>query len=125
MCTTAGCVSSAPGETCRRPATIGAGFAMRRNRWIHGRCAMSAALVILPVVWATEALHEVVVERPETAPELAFYRKYTEGLLRRYVRLSLEAGRAASLLGPGLILADPPNYRLPRFHPLAIFFLHR
>ena len=52
---------------------------------------MSAALVILPVVWATaspssvrtaEELPEEVQQR-RTAPEVAFYRKYTEALLRR------------------------------------------
>jgi predicted DNA-binding protein (UPF0251 family) len=94
---------------------------MRRNRWINGRCAMSAALVILPVVWATEALHEVVVERPEAAPELAFYRKYTEGLLRRYVRLSLEAGRAPSLLGREMFRAKVTNYRVHGFDDVVIF----
>jgi hypothetical protein len=67
---------------------------------------MSAALVILPVVWATAAPSYLktlpeVVEQKKTAPELAFYRKYTEGMLRRYVRLSMEAGRAPSLLGRG------------------------
>jgi len=82
---------------------------------------MSAALVILPVVWATEALHEVVVERPETAPELAFYRKYTEGLLRRYVRLSMEAGRAPSLLGREMFRAKVTNYRVHGFDDVVIF----
>jgi hypothetical protein len=72
---------------------------------------MSAALVILPLVWATAGvdgkasgrLPEVVEQMPmepvRTAPEVAFYRKYTEALLRRCVRLSMEAGRAPSLLG--------------------------
>lgn len=77
---------------------------------------MSAALVILPMVWATATASAgkddvvgvrkpiasvtsvaavarnpaAVVEQPRrTAPEVAFYRKYTEGLLRRYVRMSL------------------------------------
>src|SRR5260370_23786584 len=76
---------------------------------------MSAALVILPVVWATEAnddgysqgIHEVVdvVEQQQAAPELAFYRKYTEGLLRRYVRLSMEAEYGRSFRGNGAVVA--------------------
>jgi len=82
---------------------------------------MSAALVILPVVWATEALHEVVVQRPETAPELAFYRKYTEGLLRRYVRLSMEVGRAPSLLGREMFKAKVTNYQVHGFDDVVIF----
>lgn len=79
---------------------------------------MSAAVLVLPVIWATEALHQVHEEihevrdvhdvakaggqrRRQIAPELAFYRKYTEGLLRRYVKMAMEAGRAPSLLGTG------------------------
>ena len=34
-----------------------------------------------------------------TAPEVELFRKYTEELLRRFVRRSLEAGGAPSLLG--------------------------
>ena len=55
---------------------------------------MSAALVILPMVWATSSVSaepeenfSELVEQGRTAPEVAFYRKYTEALLRRYVRL--------------------------------------
>ncbi len=86
---------------------------------------MSAALVILPVVWATEAnddgysqgIHEVVdvVEQQQAAPELAFYRKYTEGLLRRYVRLSMEAGKVPALLGKEMFRAKVTNYQVHGF----------
>ena len=82
---------------------------------------MSAALVILPVVWATEARHEVVVERRRAASALAFYRKYTEGLLRRYVKLSMEAGRAPSLLGREMFRGKVTNYRVQCFDDVVIF----
>ena len=89
---------------------------------------MSAALVILPLVWATAAAPAKVPEQvPEvgeqkrTAPELAFYRKYTEGLLRRYVRLSMEAGRAPSLLGREMFRGNVTNYSVQGFDDVVIF----
>jgi hypothetical protein len=87
---------------------------------------MSAALVILPVVWATAASSHLktlpgVVEPKKTAPELAFYRKYTEGMLRRYVKLSMEAGRAPSLLGREMFRGKVTNYRVQSFEDVVIF----
>jgi hypothetical protein len=95
---------------------------------------MSAALVILPMVWATagdstervEMAPEVVEQREmeqeqRTAPEVAFYRKYTEGLLRRYVRLSMEAGRAPSLLGREMFRGNVTNYSVQGFDDVVIF----
>ena len=89
---------------------------------------MSAALVILPMVWATaspsartaETLPEEM-EQSRTAPEVAFYRKYTEGLLRRYVRLSMEAGRAPSLLGREMFRGNVTNYSVQGFDDVVIF----
>ena len=87
---------------------------------------MSAALVILPVVWATAAPSRAktlpeVVEQKKTAPELAFYRKYTEGMLRRYVKLSMEAGRAPSLLGREMFRGKVTSYRVHSFEDVVIF----
>jgi Sigma-70, region 4 len=95
---------------------------------------MSAALVILPMVWATaDAPTQRVRTAPEvveptetehqqlTAPEVAFYRKYTEGLLRRYVRLSMEAGRAPSLLGREMFRGNVTNYSVQGFDDVVIF----
>ncbi len=82
---------------------------------------MSAAVMILPVVWATEARPATVVERRQTAPELAFYRKYTEGLLRRYLKMSMEAGRAPSLLGREMFRGKVTNYRVQGFDDVVIF----
>ena len=87
---------------------------------------MSAALVILPAVWATAAPSRAktlpeVVQQKKTAPELAFYRKYTEGMLRRYVRLSMEAGRAPSLLGREMFRGKVTSYRVHSFEDVVIF----
>jgi hypothetical protein len=81
---------------------------------------MSAALVILPVVWATAQVEEVV-ERKAITTSLAFYRKYTEGLLGRYVRMSMEMGRAPSLLGKDLFRARVTNYVVRGFDDVVIF----
>ncbi len=105
---------------------------------------MSAALVILPVVWATEELPELVQLREQVleldeqqtvqeaaeqetgqpsrvAPELAFYRKYTEGLLRRYVRLSMEAGKVPSLMGREMFRGNVTHYAVSSFEDVIIF----
>ena len=66
---------------------------------------MSAALVVR-CVQAKRAGQKREAEPAEattatTNPpaELAFYRKYTEGMLRRYMYRSMEIGRVPSLLG--------------------------
>ena len=99
---------------------------------------MSAAVLVLPVIWATESLHQFHEEihevrnvrdvagaggqrRRKTAPELAFYRKYTEGLLRRYVKMAMEAGRAPSLLGREMFRGKVTNYKVHGFDDVVIF----
>lgn len=112
---------------------------------------MSAALVILPQLWAVAETvptppHAVpagplsrkppqsarplavvapaITARPAAtlaAPAVAFYRKYTEALLRRYVRLSMSAGRAPSLLGREMFRGKVTNYRVEGFDDMVIF----
>jgi hypothetical protein len=53
--------------------------------------------------------------------ELAFYRKYTEGLLRRYVRLSTQSGRVPSLLGRELFQGNVSSYKVRSFEDTVIF----
>jgi hypothetical protein len=92
---------------------------------------MSAALVILPMVWATEALEEVagplaagleVTER-QAAPEMAFYRKYTEAMLRRYVKMSMETGKVPSLLGKEMFRGRVTSYQVRSFDDVVIFVI--
>ena len=97
---------------------------------------MSAAAAVLPFVWAKSAVELVeqgagesvlqghgkpVQEAAEVAPEIAFYRKYTEGLLRRYLRCSMEAGKVPSLLGKEMFRAKVSSYRMTSFEDIVIF----
>lgn len=91
----------------------------------------SSALALTVGLLREAALEPVMV--PEAAPasvfksqtvlpvQLAFYRKYTEALLRRYLRLSLEAGRTPSLLGRELFRAKVTSYRVKSFEDVVIF----
>lgn len=111
---------------------------------------MSAMVMVLPKVWATQAptfevcsnlqqqlavdrkgpqslrLLEAAVEpkaaaRLRMSPELAFYRKYTEGMLSRYSRLSMESGRVPSLLGQEMFRGKVTSYRVNSFDDVVIF----
>ena len=85
----------------------------------HGRCegrsTMSAALA-LPYIWA-EA--EAVEPRPHDG--IAFYRKQTEQLLRRYVLVSLQTGRLPSLIGNSVFRGKVSSYRMHSFEDAVIF----
>ena len=54
-------------------------------------------------------------------PDLPFYRKYTEGMLRRYVRMSMEAGRVPSMLGREMFRARVTGYEVHSFEDVVIF----
>jgi hypothetical protein len=83
--------------------------------------------LMLPRVWAVA--ERVAAAQPELAPEpgsapkveLAFYRKYTEGMLRRYLRLSMQSGRVPSLLGRELFQGNVTSYRVHSFEDAVIF----
>jgi predicted DNA-binding protein (UPF0251 family) len=126
---------------------------------------MSAALMVLPRVWATadasfsgrrrlmlashalQSAHPPVNpslrKRPHSLrliaasaqpqplqpqpapslpqPEVAFYRKYTEAMLQRYLKLSLEAGRVPSLMGRELFRGDVTHCAVHGFDDVVIF----
>ncbi len=98
---------------------------------------MSAALVILPVVWATEALEAgglfetgagpltagLDIAERQAAPEMAFYRKYTEAMLRRYVKMSMETGKVPSLLGKEMFRGKVTSYQVRSFDDVVIFVI--
>jgi hypothetical protein len=94
---------------------------------------MSALAIILPFIWATE-VPEGATEVPEALPpippkapleevprEMAFYRKYTEGMLRLYMRMSMEAGKVSSLLGQDMFRAKVTSCRMESFDDVVIF----
>ena len=72
-----------------------------------------------------QATAEITWEQPrvERNPEsgLAFYRKYTEAMLRRYMTISMEAGRVPSLLGRELFRSNVSNYKVQAFDDSVIF----
>jgi len=87
---------------------------------------MSAAAAVLPHVWAFayELTLPTAPEKPASRarePETSFYRKYTEALLRRYVRISMEVGKVPALLGQELFRGNVTNYRVDHFDDLVIF----
>lgn len=49
------------------------------------------------------------------------YRAHTQGLLRRYFRMSLELGRLPSLVGREMFRARVTSYRAASFEDLVIF----
>ena len=83
---------------------------------------MSAALVVRCV----QAKRAAEPQEPTTAAkpaELAFYRKYTEGMLRRYMYRSMEIGRVPSLLGDFSFRGKSSNRRAYTFED-AVIFVH-
>lgn len=93
---------------------------------------MSAAASIIPFLWATHSAEPYTVppassevqpasQPASIPPELAFYRKYTEGLLRRYLRCSMEAGKVPSLLGKEMFRGKVSSYRMESFEDIIIF----
>lgn len=54
--------------------------------------------------------------------EISYYRRYTEGLLRRYLRFSMEAGKVPSLIGrPMFRNGRVTRYRVQGFDDVVIF----
>jgi hypothetical protein len=51
----------------------------------------------------------------------AFYRKYTEGMLRRAMKMSLDAGRVPSFIGRELFRGDVTNCKVSNFDDSVIF----
>jgi hypothetical protein len=102
---------------------------------------------VLPQVWATDGAHALACVHAESAtppdltptkaaaererstpvfrvvlaPQTAFYRTYTEAMLRRYGVLSLESGRVPSLLGREMFRGKVTHYRVHAFDDVVIF----
>lgn len=105
---------------------------------------MSAALQ-LPMVWGAgnplRTLHEVqrdgkkppvsevaphpAAKTPECEPvvSLAFYRKHTESLLRRYLYASMQVGRAPNILGDPIARGWCSSRPIRTFEDAVIFVL--
>ena len=101
---------------------------------------MSAALQ-LPVVWgaasaeiawtqitkkrqqSTAAKKAAAAPRPGIDPGLAFYRKHTEGMLRRYMYASMLIGRTPGMLSDTVGRGFVSNRRVRTFEDAVIFVL--
>lgn len=84
---------------------------------------MSAAAAIPHVLATACAVAEppVRASRPKPVEGLAFYRKHTLGLLRRYLRVSLEVGRAPCILGNIVFRGHVSSYPMRSFEDCVIF----
>ncbi|WP_446745017.1 hypothetical protein [Silvibacterium acidisoli] len=84
---------------------------------------MSAALS-LPFLWAAASVPAGTRDmRPRPLGGLAFYRKRTERLLRRYMRMSLDMGRMPSIVGNIVFRGRATCYRLKNFEDAVIFVI--
>jgi hypothetical protein len=79
---------------------------------------------ILPYVWAVGARLPVLPPPRHDAPyepTISFYRKYTEAVLRRYIRMAMEAGKVPSLIGQEMFRGKVTSYRVGNFDDVVIF----
>lgn len=81
---------------------------------------------VMPRIMAVAEPSPVPVAAEQPAPpqpkvELAFYRKYTEAMLRRYLRVSMEVGRVPSLMGRELFRGQVSHYQMTSFEDGVIF----
>jgi hypothetical protein len=60
---------------------------------------------------------------PPGDPDLWLYRRRTVGILRKYMRISIEVGRLPSLLGREFFRARVTSYRASSFED-AVIFVH-
>ena len=75
-----------------------------------------------PEINQEPGLRQPARNRPRPVlPELAFYRKYTEGMLLRYVSMSMEAGRVPSLIGKEMFRGKVTRYEVHSFEDVVIF----
>jgi hypothetical protein len=84
---------------------------------------MSAALAFPVVLESAMAVAETLLPtaRPRPLGGLAFYRRHTEALLRRYLATSMEIGRVPSLLGNVVFRGRVSSYRVQSFEDRIIF----
>jgi hypothetical protein len=96
---------------------VGHGFDVRRRR------SMSAARAIPWVLTTALAVAEPAMPlwRAKPLGGLAFYRKHSVALLRRYLSVSMELGRTPCVLGNMVFRGRVSSYRMKSFEDLVIF----
>ena len=98
----------------------------RKGQTTELREATTGRPAAIPRIWAVaEPTRAVIAEAKPVPPrpkvELAFYRKYTEAMLRRYLRLSMEVGRVPSLMGREMFRGHVSHYKMTGFEDGVIF----
>jgi predicted DNA-binding protein (UPF0251 family) len=81
----------------------------------------SEQIRLVPLQARSTQRDEEKQSRIQPKPELAFYRKYTEAMLRRYARLSLTVGRMPALLGHDAFRGKMSTYRVTSFEDSVVF----
>lgn len=84
---------------------------------------MSAARVMPWVLTTALAVAEPAMPQWRARPidGLAFYRKHSVALLRRYLSVSMELGRTPCVLGNTVFRGRVSSYRMKSFEDLVIF----
>ncbi|GAA3752688.1 RNA polymerase sigma factor [Terriglobus aquaticus] len=85
---------------------------------------LAKAVAFLHASASTESQPVAVPRSPlrvVITPQTAFYRKYTEAMLRRYGAMALQKGRVPSLLGRELFRGKVTSYRIHGFDDVIIF----
>jgi hypothetical protein len=113
----AGVAGRATGRAAWRPETAGV------PRQQSGGCGMSAAPAVSCVLrdGLAAAAPGGPVWRAKPIEGYAFYRKHTSGLLRRYLRASMEMGRSPCVLGNVVFRGRVSSYRISSFEDVVIF----
>lgn len=78
-------------------------------------------LRLIPLKTRQTQASEGKYQKVQLKPELAFYRKYTEAMLRRYMRLSMSVGRMPALLGHDAFRGKMSTYRVTSFEDSVIY----
>ena len=98
------------------PGTSRAVWRIERRRWERKPAAQSE------VEHAPDSA-EPAAERAEPPVSLAFYRKHTENLLRRYLYASMQVGRAPSILADSVGRGWASSRPVRTFEDAVIFVL--
>ncbi len=104
----------------------------RNVRRAEVREATTGRPVMVAKIWAVAesspavesqpaAVAQPEAARPKPQVELAFYRKYTEAMLRRYLQVSMEVGRVPSIMGRELFRGHVSHYKMEGFEDGVIF----
>lgn len=101
-----------------REATTGRPVAVPRI-WAVAEPVQVPASPARDVSEVTQA--QVAERQPAPKVELAFYRKYTEAMLRRYLRVSMQVGRVPSIMGREMFRGHVSHYTMTGFEDGVIF----